>query len=256
MGPVTFLSDEWFAAARALTVDVANDRPRTGVGCRLQYDVSGPDAGRRFFQVVEDGALRRWEPGELDAPDIEVRWDWEHARRIYRRELDGTDALAATVVAERGPGRDYVGPPSPMELGEQPELANLPRLPDATVAVQYEYPAGPFGHVSFAIAFVDGRVDAMQLGRLPQPDVTVEVPFRVMAQVRRGDLSILEALEHGRVDGKLGPLGLLAGISESPEFHRAELACGASGLALGNLGATLAAPAAQAALDELAARTA
>jgi hypothetical protein len=74
--------------------------------------------------------------------------------------------------------------------------------------------------------------------------------------VRRGDVSILEALEHGRVDGKLGPLGLLAGISESPEFHRAELACGASGLALGNLGATLAAPAYQAALDELANLTA
>ena len=88
----------------------------------------------------------------------------------------------------------------------------------------------------------------MQLGRVPEPDVTVEVPFLVMAQVRRGDLSILEALEHGRVDGKLGPLGLLAGISESPEFHRAELACGASGLALGNLGVALAGPAHQAAL--------
>ena len=255
MTPVTFLSDAWFAEARTLTVDVAPDKPRPGVGCRLQYDVSGTDS-RRFFQVVEDGVLRRWEPGELDGPDIEVRWDWEHARRIYRRELDGTDALSGTIVFERRPDHDYVGPPSPMDLGERPELANLPRLPDVTLTVQYEYPAGPFGHVSFAIAFVDGRVDAMQLGRVPEPDATVEVPFRVMAQVRRGDLSILEALEHGRVDGKLGPLALLAGISESPEFHRAELACGASGLALGNLGETLSVPAHQASLYQLAERTA
>ena len=263
MTPVTFLSDDWFAEARALTVDPAPERPRPGVGCRLQYEVSSQSAqspqsarsaGCRFVQVVEDGALRRWERGELDRPDIEIRWDWEHARRIFRRELDGTDALSGTTVAERGPDRDYVGPPSPLDLGEQPELDDLPRLPDATISVQYEYPDGPFGHVSFAIVFVDGRVDAMQLGRVPEPDATVEVPFRVMAQVRRGDLSILEALEQGRVDGKLGPLGLLAGISESPEFHRAEAACGASGIALGNLGATLAGH--QAALVQLAERTA
>ena len=255
MRPVTFLSDEWFAEARTLTLDLALDRPRPGVGCRLQYDVSGAD-GRRFLQVVEDGALRRWEPGELDGPDIEVRLDRDDARRIYRREVDGTDALSLTIVAERRSDGCYVGPPSPMDLGGQSELADLPSLPDATLTVQYEYPAGPFGHVSFAIAFVDGRVDAMQLGRVPEPDATVEVSFRVMAQVRRGDLSILEALEHGRVAGKLGPLGLLAGISESPEFHQTELACGASGLALGNLGATLANPAHQAALDELANLTA
>jgi hypothetical protein len=255
MRAITLLSDAWFAEARALTVDLAPDRPHPGVGCRLQYDVLGA-GGRRFLQVVEDGALRQWEPGELDRPDIEVRLDRDDARRIYRRELDGTGALSVTIVAERRADGDYVGPPSPMDLGEQLELADLPRLPEATLTVQYEYPAGPFGHVSFAIAFVDGRVDAMQLGRMPEPDATVEVPFRVMAQVRRGDLSILEALEHGRVDGKLGPLGLLAGISESPEFHRAELACGASGLALGNLGATFADPAHQAALDELAKLTA
>lgn len=255
MSPFTFLSDEWFAEARTLTVDLAPDRPRPGVGCRLQYDVSGAD-GRRFLQIVENGVLRRWEPGELDGPDIEVRLNCDDARRIYRRELDGTDALSVTIVAERGAGGDYVGPPSPMDLAEQAELADLPRLADATLSVQYEYPAGPFGHVSFAISFVDGRVDAMQLGRVPEPDATAEVPFRVMAQVRRGDLSILEALEHGRVDGKLGPLGLLAGISESPEFHRAELACGASGLALGNLGATFAGPAHQTALDQLAKLTA
>ena len=248
-----FLSDGWFAAAQSIMLGLSPEQRRPGIDCRVQYDISGASRECRFFQVVEGGVLQRWEAGESADPDIEIRWDWAHARRVVRREVDGTDALAATVVAAPD---GYVGPPSPADLGEQPELARLPEIPDATLTVQYEYPRGPFGHVSHVIFFVDGRVQGTQLGQVPERDVMARVPFLAMAKVRSGEFSIYQALEQGgKVDGQLGPLALLAGISESPEFHRAELACSASALALGSLGEALADPVYQAALDQLAAVT-
>ena len=180
-----------------------------------------------------------------------LRWPVDHALAAHRREVDGTDALRLLSVAVA----DGFAPPSPMDLGCTTEISELPRLPEATLTVQYEYPDGPFGHVSFTIRFVDGGVDSMSLGRVKHADATITVPFLVMAQVRSGELSILEALGHGSVTGDIGCLGLVAGISESPEFHRAELACGSSGLALGMLGGCLADTGYQAALEALAART-
>jgi hypothetical protein len=219
----------------------------------VQYDVAGTSGGLRFFQVVEAGVLQRWDQGDVADPDIEVRWEWEHARRVWRRQVDGTGALAETVVAAPD---GYVGPPSPMDLAEQPELAQLPVVPDATLTVQYEYTRGPFGHVSYVIVFVDGQVQGMYLGQAPERDAMARVPFLAMVKVRSGEFSIFQALEQGgKVDGQLGPLALLAGISESPEFHRAELACSGAALALGKLGEALADPVYQTALDELAAVT-
>jgi hypothetical protein len=57
-----------------------------------------------------------------------------------------------------------------------------------------------------------------------------------MALVRAGEITIIEALEDGTVDGPVGALGLLAGISEDPRFHAAELATGRHAIALAALG--------------------
>jgi hypothetical protein len=252
-GAAQFLSEGWFVAARSLVVDVAPEQPRSGVDCRVQYEVGGSRPTSRFFQVVEDGVLRRWEAGDISDPDVEIRWDRQHARRVFGREVDGTDALAATVITAPD---GYVGPAPPMDLGERPELQQLPVIPDATITVQYEFPRGPFGHVSHVISFVDGQVRGMDYGRAPERDVMARVSYLAMAKVRTGEFSIYQALEDGgKVDGKLGPLALLAGICESPEFHRAELACSPVALALGRLGEAFADPVYQTALDELARRT-
>jgi hypothetical protein len=173
-----------------------------------------------------------WEADVLEKPDLVIRWSLEDAFRILHRQVDGTEALRVTTVVDD----DYVGPPAPMDLGEQKKLDRLPHLPGATLGVQYECPSGPFGHVSFMISFVDGRVDAMELGRIAAPDVLVEVPYLALAEVRRGDITIYEAIDRGRVQGDVGPLALLAGLLDSPEFHAAELACGRSGLVLAHLG--------------------
>jgi hypothetical protein len=223
---IPFLSDAWFSRASELAAGVLFSRP--DLSCRLQCQA----AHHRWVQVIEDGTITRWEPGELRNADLEIRWSVEDAYRILHREVSGTEALAATTVVHR----DYAGPPSPMDLGEQPGLANLPRLPGATVDVQYEHPAGPFGHVSYAISFVDGQIASMMLGSLDEPDAVVEVPYIAMVLVRRGELTIYEAIDQGRIEGEIGPLALLAGLSDSPELHAAERACGPSGLVLAQLG--------------------
>lgn len=104
------------------------------------------------------------------------------------------------------------------------------------MTVQYRYCDGPFGDVNYALSFVDGRCVDESLGVVAEASVSVEVPYRAMALVRAGDITILEALEGGSVDGPVGALAVLAGISEDPRFHAAELATGRHAIALAALG--------------------
>ena len=52
------------------------------------------------------------------------------------------------------------------------------------------------------------------------------MPYRAVPLVRSGACTIIDALADGTLNGDLGPLALLAGILESPEFHAAEVATG------------------------------
>lgn len=226
---IAYLSGEWFDAARHRLE--AGQPERAGLDARIQF-AAGP---HRWVEVIADGRIVDWRCGELEEPDVEIRASPEAAWDAYRGAIDGTAALAAVSVGH--PGSPHPMAPSPMDLGEQPELGALPVIPAASLDVQYEYTRGPWGDVSFGLSFIDGRVDRMVLGRLPEPDVTVTCSFLQMAQVRRGDIGILDVLAAGgTVAGREGPLALLGGISESPEFRRAEMACGASGRVLAALG--------------------
>jgi hypothetical protein len=167
----------------------------------------------------------------VDAPDVVLRWSHADAYAIVSGELRGDEAMRrTTVIAD-----DYVGPPAPLNLMARPELDALPHVPGATLVVQYLYRNGPFGDVSYALSFEDGRVVDECLGRVTDPTVTVAVSYRAMALVRAGEMTILEALEQGSVDGPLGALGVLGGISEDPRFHAAELATGRHAIALAAL---------------------
>jgi len=53
-----------------------------------------------------------------------------------------------------------------------------------------------------------------------------------MALVRAGEITIIDALVGGNVEGREGALALLAGIHEDPRFHAAELATGRHAIAL------------------------
>jgi hypothetical protein len=166
-----------------------------------------------------------------------VRWTRDGARRVLTRELRGDDAtLATTVVAPTGDGGTYTGTPAPLNLLVRPELADMPEVPGASFSVFYTNRDGPFGDVHYVLQFTDGRLTDERLDTPQHADVTVDVSYRSMAYVRADEMTILEALETGNVNGEIGPLATLAGIQESPEFHDAELATGRHAIALSVLG--------------------
>ena len=123
---------------------------------------------------------------------------------------------------------------------------------NAAALAEYRYGAGPFGDCSYRLAFEDGRLVGEAIGESPDADAVVEVSYRAMALVRAGELTILDALVDGKVDGSIGVLAALAGISESPEFQAAERATGRHALALAALGDLSAQEVAREVMRELA----
>jgi hypothetical protein len=227
-------SAAWCDRARTLTAELPH---LPGRSYRVQHDAIDQRGGhRRWHQVVEEGRVVAWDAGDVDDPDIEVRWgDVARAAATYRGELSGTDALAAVRVVAAGEAE--ISPP-PLELASVPELDGLPFVPGASVRVQYELAAGPFGGVSFWTTFSDGRSAGMGFGTLSDPDAIVRITFSSMAAVRAGEMTVLQALEDGgRVEGAVGPLMVLAGLQESPELRAVEMACGPAAGVLGAMGA-------------------
>jgi hypothetical protein len=250
-----FLSDAWFDRARSLTQDLPE---QPGVGCRLQFDAVDDDGGhQRWHQVIVDGRVEAWEPGDLADAEVELRWPLGIARRLYAGVLGGTEAMDALTVAHPAGGSTVTGRPSPLDIGDTTEIDGLPTIPDATLTTQFQLFAGPFGTVRFWWSFVDGLSTDMAFGDHPEPDVFVRIRFQRMVGVRRGDISVLEALEDGgAIDGGVGPLMLLAGLQESPELLAAGRACGPSGPALAALGQVADRPEHRTAIAALAAATA
>ena len=170
---------------------------------------------------------------------------------ILHGALHGTEAMRRSRILNPSSAE----PLPPNDLGTRIELRALPTIAGATMTVQYEFARGPFGGVSHWIEFRDGKVTGLDFGHRPDVEVTVTVPYHAMARVRCGDMTILDALEEGSVDGAIGPMAMLAGITESPEFHDAELAGGRRPIALAALGEVAATEAFQVAWHTLAAES-
>jgi hypothetical protein len=244
-----FLSAQWFEAARTL-LDGVEAAPESS--CRVQFDADG----ERFVLVVDAGRLVRFETGDLDRPDVEVRFALADAAKIWAGELRDDDALRAITVVAPVPDGTYTGRPCPADLVARPELDGAPSIPGASLLVAYTFSDGPFGVVHHWLRFENGRLVADGLGEIEGADVHVGVPYVSVPLVRSGARTIIEVLEGGTLQGELGPLGLLAGIIEIPEFHAAELATGGHGFALAVVGELWASSAWIQGLEQLAGETA
>lgn len=239
------LSEEWFETAKELASALPT---QPGRSCLLGFRT-----GRSWFLEVAEGRVRRIEPGRAPGA-VELRSGVDHALALWRGELDGTAALAGFTCVEPD-GR--CGPPPPLDLRDTPALLTLPRVPGASLSVQYEYRDGPFGPVDFVLRFEDGGVVDAVLGTAEDPDVRVAVPYGAIAAVRCGERTLYEALEDGKVQGDMGPLMTAAGLFDSPAFRAAELeTCGAAAAVLATFGLVAATPAWREMLAALAAVTA
>jgi hypothetical protein len=249
-GLVPFLSDAWFREAR----DVTRSLPRLrGLHGRLQFDAASGDQHRRWVQVIEDGRVTQWDVGELPDPDVEVRWrSYEDARGVFFGDINGSDALRLVTVVARHPEGLYEGPAPPLDQYERPELAEAPRIPEATFIAQFDATNTPVGPVSIWASFVDGRVADSGFGPAARPDVVVAGPYRDALRVRAGEITLSEGLRSTKITGGEPVVVMLAGIYESSAYQRAMRACGNVGRALGDLGEVVATDAYQRAMAALA----
>jgi hypothetical protein len=244
-----FLSDEWFSVAQDLLAAV---RAPEGASCCVQFDAGGTG----WTLATRDGGAIDLRPGRRDDATVELQWHRPDALAIWRRALrDGAAMQRTTVVAADASGGTYTGPPCPGDVVHRPELRAVPRLAGATVTVQYHFSDGPFGEVPHVLVFEEGRLVRDEFAVAEDAEVVVRVPYEAIAPVRCGERSILDAIANGSIEGEIGPMAVLAGILESPEFQAAERATGRHGFALAALGALDADPAYAAAMTQLAAKT-
>jgi hypothetical protein len=239
-----FLSDEWFADAQRLLGAV---RAPDDVATTVQF-AAGDDT---WHLSATPGEPVRIERGAAERGTPELRWSRADALSVWRRERRGEAALGCATVRHG----DYEGTPAPGDLAARPELRDMPELPGATITVLYDFRDGPFGAVQHVLFFEDGRVGGDQWGPVEHPDVTVHVPYHAISKVRSDEWGVLDAMEHGSIEGELGPLAMLAGVLESPEFHLAEQATSTHAVALGGLGLLDADPEYAKASEDLAAIT-
>ena len=247
-----FLSPEWFAAARRL---VQGALPvREGLTCQIQYEAVGLEGPRLWSQRIVDGQVVHWDLGGVSEPDLTVRWALADALGVLRSTVTGTEVMQRMTVVNDRPPRRYEGPPPPMDL-DGPELAELPRLPGASVVVQFDFRAAPFGPTSWSISFEDGRVVGLPFGRHPNPDVSIELPYRAVMEVHAGLIGPIDAVAQGRISGDETGMILFGGLLETPAYERAERQCRGGGLAMAVLGDVGAGDEWRSAMAELAAET-
>lgn len=241
------LDESWFAAARA----AANQLPVVA-GCTYCVELRTAE-GLVWHEVVDEGRMRSWGLGPAPAPhgpDLVLAVGEWLVERYYAPDLDGTSALEVVRVV-RPDGTEALS--APMDITETAELAALPVIPDADLLVQFHFSQGPFGAADMWWQVIAGQVTAAELGTTDAPEVEVWLTFPKLAALRRGESTVLEALEDGgRVKGDVGPLMLLAGLHESPEMRAADLAAGPSAEVLAHIGSLRSTPGFRQVLSALA----
>lgn len=214
-------------------------------------------AGVQFAQVISPRGVH-WFVGDIAQPHVEIQWTLEAAFNIMRKDWDGNAATAATTILEDREDGPYVGVPPPVDLEPHSKLfEQVPRVAGATVLLACEVSSGPFGTTHFTLNYVDGQLTEVRLGAVDAADIATSMPFRQLMLLRQGRINVLEAVEHGRIGGTQGALGVMAGIVENPEYKRAmkAAASGPGAEALATLGEVGDQPGYRRAMNDLFSKT-
>lgn len=222
--PEDFLTDVWLAHYRDALGGVD-----TGVGSVLvQYLCEGEEGPvTPHFQVFEEGRLVTWEVGMHSDHRFALVQGPEAMHAMLTGARAGNALLADTWVQEYRDGAPMRFRPPPLDEAHPEAFALLPVIANATSAVQFHLTDSPFGDLSMALRFVDGRRVAWTLGQRDDPDVVVEMPYLGFTRHRGREITLNEAMEDGRAAAEeVSSLFLAAGLYDSPEYRAAvEGAC-------------------------------
>jgi len=212
-----------------MSCSLASVRLRDDESLVAEFDAGG----RSSHLVVDEGRVLGWRPGPARRADVRLRWTAADANRLAWGTLAGAAAMAATrVVDANGPGGSMSAPPMGLAARDR---THLPPMFGATMRVQLMLTDGPFGPFQYAFELVDGVPVRERFGAA-LADVVITLPYRTVALVFAGRISVLEAIADGEIAGELAALAALAGVLEGDELraHMARLAPAA--LALTTLG--------------------
>jgi hypothetical protein len=179
----------------------------------LEFDAGGIVS----HLIVRAGRVAACGLGRLPDAQVGLMWSAQDAVRLALGTLAGNAAMIATRLHDAG-SSNQLTPVPPMGLMDRPEVQDLPKIQGASLRVQFLHPGGPFGECAYLLDFTDGRISAERLATAAVADVGVRVPYRAMALVRAGRISILEALAEGEIRGDIAPMASLAAILEGDEF--------------------------------------
>lgn len=246
-----FLSSEWCAAARR-RLDGALPA-QEGLSCQIQYEVLTPHGQVLWSQGIVDGQVAHWDLGGVAEPDLTVRWALADALGVLRTNVTGTEVMQRMSVVNDRAGSRYEGPPPPMDL--ESELAVFPRLPGASVVVQFDFWSAPFGPLAWSIAFEDGEVSGLAFGQHEAAEVSIELPYRAYMEVFAGLIGPIDAVAQGRIKGDETGMILYGGLLETPAYQQAQRRCRGGGMTLAALGEVSAQSEWRKAMAELALET-
>lgn len=109
---------------------------------------------------------------------------------------------------------------------ELDSYGGLPLVPDATLLLRYTVVASPVGVVATELELRDGQVARAEVVDHPSTaadldEVSVAIPWSNHLAWRRGDATLLEALEGSPVEGRWQVLLCAHGLVQQPQWRAA-----------------------------------
>ena len=122
---------------------------------------------------------------------------------------------------------DWSGLMPPLDEEREPAFARVPRLPGASVRVQTRLTTPAIDTFERYVLFRDGRLVASSIGRIANPEVTLECRLEDMLLMRSGLCNVVDMFDKGAKIGGIsfGHMSTFAGIIDSDEYRTALRSC-------------------------------
>ena len=97
-----------------------------------------------------------------------------------------------------------------------------PERPGASARMQYVITGGPDGDVRYYWLLENGRLVDIELGEIPDPEITLTVTYEDAMKIQQGELDANAAFMQGRIKvaGNMAKLMSLLPVTNSPEYKQ------------------------------------